>query len=74
MGDRSSRELSLRICKKWGIYHDPSSPYHHVANGYAEAAVKGMKSLVKKAAGGNTKNVDFMRGLIAFRNTPRSMG
>ncbi|QQP53416.1 Transposon Tf2-6 polyprotein [Caligus rogercresseyi] len=41
-------EAFKEFCRRWGILHDPSSPYHHIANGYAEAAVKSMKSLVKK--------------------------
>lgn len=38
------------FCEKCGINHDPSSTYYHIVNGYAEAAVKTMKALVKKTS------------------------
>ena len=28
------------FCDGWRITHDPSSPYHHIANGHVEATVK----------------------------------
>ena len=34
----------------WDITHVTSSPHHHVANGRAEAAVKTMKSIMKKSS------------------------
>ncbi len=55
--------------------HDPSLPYHHEANGYAEAAVKSMKNLVKKICAGKTvKNERFFKALLEYRNTPRKDG
>ncbi|QQP49427.1 Uncharacterized protein FKW44_010102, partial [Caligus rogercresseyi] len=56
-----------------GILHDPSSPYHHIANGYAEAAVKSMKSLVKKVSP-DVRSSKFFKALLTYRNTPRSDG
>ncbi len=35
------------FCDRWGIIHNPSSPHHHEANGYAEAAVKSMKNMLR---------------------------
>ncbi len=63
------------FCKEWGILHDPSSPYHHVANGYAEAAVKCMKSLVKKICPGRSVQCEsFWEALLEYRNMPRKDG
>ncbi len=63
------------FCKKWGIHHDPSSPYHHIANGYAEAAVKSVKTMVKKTcAGRSIGNADFWQAMLEYRNTPRKDG
>ncbi|QQP54124.1 Enzymatic polyprotein [Caligus rogercresseyi] len=39
-GPQFKGEAFKEFCRRWGILHDPSSPYHHIANGYAEAAVK----------------------------------
>ena len=61
------------FCRKWGICHDPSSPYHHIANGYAEAAVKSMKNLVVKVSL-DVKSEDFSKALLSYRNTPRKDG
>ncbi len=47
-GPQFKSEKFKEYCKSWGIEHDPSSPYQHEAYGYAEAAVKSMKNLVKK--------------------------
>ncbi len=50
-------------------------PYHHEANGYAEAAVKSMKNLVKKICPGKTvRNERFFKALLEYRNTPRKDG
>ena len=63
------------FCDEWGIKHDPSSPYHHQANGAAEAAVKSVKSLITKCSPSGNLQVDaFRKGIIEFRNTPRANG
>jgi transposase InsO family protein len=63
------------FCGKWGICHDPSSPYHHIANGYAEAAVKSMKALVKKICPGKSISTSaFFHAMLEYRNTPRKDG
>jgi hypothetical protein len=42
-----SEEFSY-FCQEWGIEHDKSSPYHHISNGYGEAAVCSAKDMVRK--------------------------
>ncbi len=74
-GPQFKSEEFKQFCKSWGIEHDPSSPYHHEANGYAEAAVKSMKNLVKKICPGKTvKNERFFKALLEYRNIPRKDG
>ena len=51
------------LCKKYGIQHITSSPYYPQGNGKAEAAVKVVKSLMKKAD-------DYHLALLRHRNTP----
>ncbi|QQP37681.1 Transposon Tf2-6 polyprotein [Caligus rogercresseyi] len=72
-GPQFKGEAFKEFCRRWGILHDPSSPYHHIANGYAEAAVKSMKSLVKKVSP-DVRSSKFFKALLTYRNTPRSDG
>jgi transposase InsO family protein len=64
------------FCKKWMIKHDPSSPYHPISNGHAEAAVKTAKSLIKKICPGRLieRSPEFLHALLEYRNTPRKDG
>ncbi len=63
------------FCEEWRILHDPSSPYHHIANGYAESAVHSMKSIVKKICPGKSSdNIKFWKAILEYRNTPRNDG
>ncbi len=65
----------VAFCDDWGIKYDPSSPYHHVANGYAEAAVNAMKSIVKKTCPGRSVMCKaFWTALLEYRNTPKKDG
>jgi hypothetical protein len=74
-GPQFKGEEFATFCRKWAIAHDPSSPYHHIANGHAEAAVKTMKSLLKKtSASGDILDPCFLKGLLTYRNTPREDG
>ena len=74
-GPQFKSEEFKEFCESWGIKHDPSSPYYHEANGYAEAAVKSMKNLVKKICPGKTvKNERFFKALLEYRNTPKTDG
>jgi hypothetical protein len=59
-------------CQTHGIIHKPlmSSPHNHRANGLAEAAVKQVKHLLKKADGWS----DFNVRLLYYRTTPRAVG
>lgn len=52
----------------WGIEHVTSSPGHPQANGKAEAAVKIIKGMMKKALSDGT---DQYQALLELRNTPR---
>ncbi len=64
-----------QFCQEWGISHDPSSPYHHIANGYAEAAVKCMQDLIKKISPSGELNIpEFAKAKMEYRNTPRKDG
>ena len=52
-----------------------SSPHYPQSNGHAEAAVKAMKSLLKKSSpSGHINSDEFQRGLLEWRNTPSSDG
>eukprot|EP00096_Caligus_rogercresseyi_P009185 TRINITY_DN3073_c0_g1_i5.p1 TRINITY_DN3073_c0_g1~~TRINITY_DN3073_c0_g1_i5.p1 ORF type:complete len:487 (-),score=50.01 TRINITY_DN3073_c0_g1_i5:32-1492(-) len=63
------------FCVEWGIKHDPSSPHHHESNGYAEAAVKSMKNLLRKtASNGDIRKGWFLKALLEWRNTPGKDG
>ncbi len=69
-GPQFKSEEFKNYCKKWGIQHDLSSPYHHIANRHAEAAVKSMKGLVKKINMGRTCHTpEFINALIEYHNT-----
>ena len=57
-----------KFMNKYGIMHVTSSPGHQQANGKAEAAVKLVKNIMKKAAKDNT---DIYDALLELRNTPR---
>ncbi len=74
-GGPQFRQKFAEFCKEWHIHHDPSSPEHHQSNGYAEAAVKSMKTLIKKVApNGNIRHRNFLHALLEYRNTPRQDG
>ena len=63
------------VCDGWGINHTVSSPYHHQANGAAEAAVKAVKTLLSKTSANGNINIDAFRdGLLEFRNMPCANG
>ncbi len=74
-GPQFRSEEFKQFCRHWGIIFDPSSPYNHQSNGYAESAVNAAKSLVKKICPGKTVNcAEFMEALIEHRNTPKQDG
>lgn len=51
------------FCSEWGVYHTTSSPGHQQSNGKAEAAVKIIKRLLRRAE-------DPHLALLEYRNTP----
>ena len=59
------------FCKKLSIEHELSSPYNPRSNGLAEAAVKNMKTLLKKCS---YDKQDFREALLEWRNVPRADG
>ena len=63
------------FAQKWGFTHSMSSPHYPQSNGHIEAAVKAMKSLLKKSSpSGHINSDEFQRGLLEWRNTPSSDG
>ena len=62
-------------CKRWGIIHETSSPHHPQSNGFAEAAIKQMKKIIRGTFVQSRRQVDpesFGAGILLFRNTPCS--
>ena len=63
------------FAQRWGITLQQSTPYYAQSNGHAEAAVKAMKALLAKTSrNGRIETEGFQRGLLEWRNTPRSHG
>jgi len=62
----TSKEF-VNFAVTWGFKHQTSSPGNSQANGKAEAAVKVVKTLMKKA---DSSNSDFFLSLLDQRNTP----
>ena len=67
-GPQFTSALFKKWTKDWHIVHTMSSPYHHQANGRAEAAVKLVKNMLKKTF---HSNGDQYEALLELRNTPR---
>ena len=61
--------------RDWGVSHGRSSPHHPQSNGIAEAGIKQMKKLLETCWTTGAFDEDkFAKGLLLFRNTPRSGG
>ena len=74
-GPQFSSKRFKDFCKRWQVEHVQSSPHYHQANGHAEAAVKAVKHLIYKTTSNGDLDVDsFQRGLLEWRNTPRTSG
>ncbi|GFR91029.1 Pol polyprotein [Elysia marginata] len=67
-GPQFTAEKFQQFAKRWNILHKTSSPGHPQANGKAEAAVKIIKMLMKRATNAET---DPYKALLELRNTPR---
>ena len=66
-----------RFLQDWGVQHEMSSPHYPQSNGFAEAAVKAMKALVRQCWETNFRTVNadkWAKGLLQCRNTPRADG
>ena len=46
-GSQLMSNIFQQVCKQFGIEHQTSTPYHKIANGRSEAAVKNIKKLIK---------------------------
>ena len=66
----TSAEFEL-FCKRNGIKHVTSSPYHPSSNGLAERAVQTLKTALKKGEG-NSLECTIARFLFQYRLTPHS--
>lgn len=61
------------FCRTWGIDHRKSSPHYPQSNGHAELSVKAVKHLIYKTTKNGDLDIDeFQRGLLEWRNTPRT--
>lgn len=67
-GPQFSGKEFLKFAQRWGFQHITSSPGHPRSNGRAEAAVKIIKHMMKKA---NHDKQDQYEALLELRNTPR---
>ena len=74
-GPQFSSHRFAQFCKRWRVEHVKSSPHYPQSNGLAEAAVKSMKTLIKKTTQNGDLDMDeFRQGLLEWRNTPDSNG
>jgi ribonuclease HI len=72
-GPPFNSEEFANFCRRWGIKHQTSSPYHAQSNSYAENAVKSAKSLLRKCRRNGKMDYDeWTRGILAIRNTPHA--
>lgn len=61
--------------KLWNVSLCPSTPYYPQSNGHAEAAVKSMKTLLKKSVHeGKLDEQKYFASLLEWRNTPKIDG
>ena len=73
-GGFSSSEFA-EFLRNWNVRHVMSTPHYPQSNGHAEAAVKAVKSLfIKTAPSGRLDQDAFAKGILEWRNTPRSSG
>ena len=64
-----------QFLRRWGVTGVLSTPHYPQSSGHAEAAVKAMKSLVKKIVnGGRLDDENFLHALLEWRNTPWNDG
>ena len=74
-GPQFSSHRFAQFCNRWRVEHVKSSPHYPQRNGLAEAAVKSMKTSIKKTTqNGNLDMDEFCQGLLEWRNTPDSNG
>lgn len=70
-GTHFKNELFCKCAKEWEFKLSTSAPFHHEANGKAEAAVNSAKTLIKKTS---ETGKDFYKALLVSRNVPNKIG
>ena len=74
-GPQFSSHDFIQFTNKWGVKLAHSTPHYPQSNGHAEAAVKAMKTLLRKTSpNGWLDNPAFLQGLLEWRNTPKKDG
>lgn len=74
-GPQFSSRKFRDFCERWSVCHVMSSPHYPQSNGHAESAVKAVKRLLMKTTtNGDVDCDDFQKGMLEWRNTPRSDG
>ena len=58
-----------KFLQRWGVIHNPSTPYYPQAN-YAEVAVKKCKSMISKLTSTKLDTEEFAEAILELRNTP----
>ena len=58
-----------KFLQRWGVVHNPSTPYYLQAN-YAEVAVKKAKSMIGKFTNPRLNMEEFAEAILELRNTP----
>lgn len=74
-GPQMTSHKFKEFCEKWGVIHETSSPHHPQSNGFAEAAIKQMKKIIRGTFIHSQRKVDaesFAAGILLYRNTPCS--
>jgi len=58
-----------KFLQRWGVVHNPSTPYYLQAN-YAKVAVKKAKSMIGKLTNPKLNMEEFAEAILELRNTP----
>ena len=70
-GPQFTSHVLDEFLRSWGVEHITSSPGYPQSNGKAEAAVKSMKKLIRRATWNSKADEEQLaRALLQYRNTP----